>query len=253
MRGQRAEPRRGRRRTRAGSDELADVDRAVPAGDVRDDRRAAGSRPAGVASTNGVGQVEPPPDWSAASARPGRAPRPAVEHRRGQLAAAAPGDEDLARLVDPDLLDLRVVEAPLQRPEAGDRVEHRPRHPARVAERRQRRGQHPRASSRRSPRRPAPGRPPAPAPGRARGGVPAPAPPPRWCPLPTAWPDFTVLSGFVPAALRHFCRLPARAAQVAGTRISARWAGRRPGAPLSSGRLAGGVSPGPGTPSAGRG
>jgi hypothetical protein len=34
------------------------------------------------------------------------------------------GDEDLGRLVDPDLLDGRVVEVLLQRAEAGHRVEH---------------------------------------------------------------------------------------------------------------------------------
>ena len=97
--------------------------------------------------------------WSAASARPGRATSRGGEHGGGQLAAAAPGDEDLARLVDPDLLDLRVVQPALQRPEAGDRVEHVPgrpaagRPPAAATE-----DSDPRASSRRAPRRPARGR-----------------------------------------------------------------------------------------------
>ena len=68
---------------------------------------------------------------------------PARQDRRGQLAAAAPGDEHPARLVDPDLLDLRVVEVALQRPEAGHPVEHVADDGLRVADRRQRRGQRP--------------------------------------------------------------------------------------------------------------
>ncbi len=38
----------------------------------------------------------------------------------GELVAAGPGDEDPARIVDPYLLDLGVVEVALQRAEAGD-------------------------------------------------------------------------------------------------------------------------------------
>ncbi|MGA9583144.1 MAG: hypothetical protein WBR13_14380, partial [Allosphingosinicella sp.] len=38
----------------------------------------------------------------------------------GQLVAPAPGDEDPAGVVDPDLLDLGVVEERLQRSEAGN-------------------------------------------------------------------------------------------------------------------------------------
>ena len=41
------------------------------------------------------------------------------EHQVGQLVAAVAGDEDPAGVVDPDLLDGRVVEEGLQRPEAG--------------------------------------------------------------------------------------------------------------------------------------
>ena len=41
-----------------------------------------------------------------------------------QLGPATPGDEHPAWLVDPDLLDLGVVEVALQRPEPGDRVVH---------------------------------------------------------------------------------------------------------------------------------
>ncbi len=44
------------------------------------------------------------------------------EDRRGQLAPAATGDEHPAGLVQPDLLDLGIVEVGLQRPEPGDRV-----------------------------------------------------------------------------------------------------------------------------------
>src|SRR5215468_5498674 len=46
------------------------------------------------------------------------------ENGRGQLAAPVPGHEHLAGLVDPDLLDLWIVEPPLQRPEASDGVQH---------------------------------------------------------------------------------------------------------------------------------
>ena len=68
------------------------------------------------------GQVDPPP---------GGAQHPldelgdlcGGEDERGQFRAAAAGDEDPAWLVDPDLLDRRVVEERLQRPEPGDRVD----------------------------------------------------------------------------------------------------------------------------------
>jgi hypothetical protein len=65
------------------------------------------------------------------------------EDRRRQLAAAALGDEHPAGLVDPDLLDLRVVQVPLQRPEAGHPVQYVADDGLRVADRRQRRGQRP--------------------------------------------------------------------------------------------------------------
>ena len=51
---------------------------------------------------------------------------PSPEDRGGQLRGAATGDEHAARLVDPDLLDGRVVEVALQRTEAGNGVVHRP-------------------------------------------------------------------------------------------------------------------------------
>jgi hypothetical protein len=64
---------------------------------------------------------------------------PVPEDRRRQLAAAPPGDEHPARLVDPDLLDLRVVEVALQRTEAGHPVQHVTDDGLRVGDRRQRR------------------------------------------------------------------------------------------------------------------
>ena len=50
--------------------------------------------------------------------------------------AAAPGDEDPARVVDPHLLDLGVVEERLQRPEAGDPGDQLADHRAVVGDRR---------------------------------------------------------------------------------------------------------------------
>ena len=44
----------------------------------------------------------------------------AGQDRRGELVPAVAGDEHPLRLVDPDLLDGRVVEVALQRSEAGD-------------------------------------------------------------------------------------------------------------------------------------
>jgi len=55
---------------------------------------------------------------------------------RGELGRTAPRDEDLRGRVDPDLLDLRVVEVLLQGPEPGDGVEHRADRARGVAERR---------------------------------------------------------------------------------------------------------------------
>jgi len=47
-----------------------------------------------------------------------------VQDGGGQAWLAGLGDEDLARLVDPDLLHLRVVEEGLQRADADDPVGH---------------------------------------------------------------------------------------------------------------------------------
>ena len=49
----------------------------------------------------------------------------------------AAGHEDLARLVDPDLFDLRVVQPALQHSEAGDRVQNATSERVPVADRRQ--------------------------------------------------------------------------------------------------------------------
>ena len=117
-------------------DELADVDRAsasrVMSGMTTCSRDPSGS----VASTKGERQVDAP-------ARRLEHPLDEVAHlvggedRRGQLGDAAAGDEDLCRLVDPDLLDLGVVEVLLQRPEPGDGVEHRLHGALEVAQRRE--------------------------------------------------------------------------------------------------------------------
>src|SRR5690606_12737174 len=49
----------------------------------------------------------------------------AREDRRGELGLAMPRDEHLSRAVDPDLLDLGIVEIALQRPKPGDDVDER--------------------------------------------------------------------------------------------------------------------------------
>ena len=72
-----------------------------------------------IASTNGRRQVDPPP---------ARLQHPldqlvdlgAGQHQVGQLVPAVPGHEHPGGVVDPDLLDRRVVEERLQRTEAGD-------------------------------------------------------------------------------------------------------------------------------------
>ena len=64
-----------------------------------------------------------------------------VEPEVGQLVAPAAGDEDPARVVDPDLLDRRVVEEGLQRPEAGDAGDQLADHRAVVGDRRDRAGE----------------------------------------------------------------------------------------------------------------
>jgi hypothetical protein len=63
----------------------------------------------------------------------------ARQHRRGQLVPSTTRDEDLARLVDPDLLDLVIVEVGLERAETRDAGDHlgddagRIRHPRHLA------------------------------------------------------------------------------------------------------------------------
>src|SRR3954449_6168960 len=90
--------------------ELADVDRHVPAGDVRNDDVQAGSVGHHRVDER-LAHVDPP-------SRRTQHPLDQVgqltgaEDGRGQLAAAAPGDEHPARLVDPELTRdarLRVV------------------------------------------------------------------------------------------------------------------------------------------------
>jgi hypothetical protein len=58
------------------------------------------------------------------------------EHGRGQLGPPGLGHEDLARLVDPDLLDVRVVEERLERAHADHPVGHRLGHLPGVGDRR---------------------------------------------------------------------------------------------------------------------
>src|SRR4029450_7630274 len=77
-----------------------------------------------VASTNGAGQVDP------AAAGPQHELHQVVdvlltEDGGGQLGAAGLGHEHLARLVDPDLLHVRVLEERLQRAHADHPVGHR--------------------------------------------------------------------------------------------------------------------------------
>jgi hypothetical protein len=59
-----------------------------------------------------------------------------AEDGRGQLGPPGLGDEHLARLVDPDLLDVRVVEVGLERAHADHPVGHRLGHLSGVGERR---------------------------------------------------------------------------------------------------------------------
>ena len=63
------------------------------------------------------------------------------EHQVGQLVTAVAGDEDPARVVDPDLLDGRVVEERLQRPEPGHPRDQLADHGVDVGDRRDRAGQ----------------------------------------------------------------------------------------------------------------
>lgn len=58
-----------------------------------------------------------------------------TEHQVGELVPPAPGDEDPARVVDPDLLDLGIVEERLERPEARDPRDELTHHTIRVGHR----------------------------------------------------------------------------------------------------------------------
>ena len=109
--------------SRHGDDELADVDGQMPPGDARDHHMQ--SRAIGKLGVHErLAQVQP------AAGQP-QHPFDQVgnllggQDDRGQLRASTPGDEDPAGLVDPDLLDLPVVEELLQLAEASDLVEHR--------------------------------------------------------------------------------------------------------------------------------
>jgi hypothetical protein len=99
-------------------DELADVDGAEPARDaVEDDVEPMPGRQHRVDEGRGdvdapVGRLQHPLDQVADGV--------GGEDGGGQLVAAVAGDEDAIRLVDPDLLDGRIVEVALQRPEPSD-------------------------------------------------------------------------------------------------------------------------------------
>ena len=67
----------------------------------------------------------------------------AGQHQPGQLVAAVPGDEDPARVVDPQLLDLRVVEVGLERPETAHPRQQLGDHSGRVGQRSDPPGQRP--------------------------------------------------------------------------------------------------------------
>ncbi len=66
-----------------------------------------------------------------------------AQHRVGQLVLAVPSDEDLAGIVDPDLLDARIVEVGLQWSEAGDPRDQLPDDRLRIRHRRDLPGQAP--------------------------------------------------------------------------------------------------------------
>ena len=116
-------------------DELADVDLPVRPADVRDDNVQPG--PVGQGGVDErAAQVDPPP---AALQHPLDEVAHVVGGEDGgrQLGDPASCDEDLARLVDPDLLDGRVVEVLLQRPVARDDGEDRVHRRSHVSQRRQ--------------------------------------------------------------------------------------------------------------------
>jgi hypothetical protein len=101
--------------------ELADVDRHVFAGDLRDDdvqsravrQHRVHERVAEIQAAAGGAQHALDQLGDVIGG----------EDQRGELGAPAPGDEDPARLIDPDLLDGRIVEERLQRAESGNGVE----------------------------------------------------------------------------------------------------------------------------------
>jgi hypothetical protein len=65
------------------------------------------------------------------------------QDRRRQLMPALTGDEDLAGLIDPDLLDVRIIEVGLQRPESGNPRHQLSDHPLRIGHRNDLPGQAP--------------------------------------------------------------------------------------------------------------
>src|SRR3954451_3656079 len=120
-------------------DELANVDRPVLPRDVRyDDVDPAAVRQCRV--NEGLGQVDaavtgPPHSLDEVT------DLTVGQQSRRQLAAPLPGNKDPTGVVDPDLLDGRVVEVGLQRSIAGHGVIDRPRREIGVTEGRQAAGQ----------------------------------------------------------------------------------------------------------------
>ncbi|HVA61346.1 MAG TPA: hypothetical protein VNG13_12550 [Mycobacteriales bacterium] len=118
-----------------GQHELADVQRPVPPGDIRDHHVQPG--PVGKHGVDeGLRYIHPSTRGlqhlldQVADLRVG-------EDRGGQLAAAGPGHEDPSRFVDPDLLHGRIVEERLEWPEPGHGVVNHPGDPTWVGEHRQ--------------------------------------------------------------------------------------------------------------------
>jgi hypothetical protein len=114
--------------------EPPDVDHPVAPGDVGDDDVQPGAVAEGGVDER-AGQVDPPP------AGPEHQLDQLVdvllaEHGGGQLGPPGPGNEHLARFVDPDLLHVRVVEEGLERAHADHPVGHRLGHLPGVGERR---------------------------------------------------------------------------------------------------------------------
>ena len=115
--GERAEPRPGRRVESRLDDELADVDAPVVAGDVRDhDVQPAAVGQHRVDERRADRSTRRPEDFSIRSTR--SRTWSCDEQRGGQLGDPWRATNTRAGLVDPDLLDRRVVEVLLQRAEA---------------------------------------------------------------------------------------------------------------------------------------